>query len=93
MSKITNKSKYSGIFQYFDEGFYEFLTLVEHTKIPKRIRFKSKNIITITDSQAAKIKIFIHNSGLKYKTRQLTKLLLQHPAQIQNIINRSTYVN
>ncbi len=90
-SKNKENIKYSNIFQYFDEEFYDFLTLVEKSKIPKQIRFKNKSKGYITNSDASKIKFFINNSGIKYKKNLIRKILLQNPIQIQNIINRSTY--
>lgn len=89
--KNKENIKYSNIFQYFDEDFYNFLSLAEKSKIPKQIRFKNKFKGYITNSDASKIKSFINNSGIKYKKNTIRKILLQNPIQIQNIINRSTY--
>lgn len=91
MAKIKNQqnntqNSYTNVFNYFDNDFYGFLNLVEKTKIPKKIRFKTKKSYYITAPEASEIKKFINTHGIKYKGKQLNKLFLQDPMQIRNIL-------
>jgi len=83
---LKNNSNYSGVFNYFDEGFYQFLTLTSKSKICKKIRFRSKKSYIITPEQAMKIKNYIDTVGIKYKGNKLNRIFLQNPQSIQNIL-------
>jgi hypothetical protein len=82
-----NSNNYSNIFNYYDNGFYEFLKVASKSKIPKKLKFRTKNSYFISSQNAIKIKTYIDNIGIKYKGKQLNNLFLKNPQQIQNILN------
>jgi len=83
----SDSNRYSNIFNYYDNGFYEFLKFASRSKVPKRLKFRNKNLYFISPHNAMKIKTYIDTVGIKYKGKQLNNLFLENPQQIQNILN------
>jgi len=82
------KPKYSNIFQYFDDNFYDFLNMTSRGKSNKRIRFKNRIIKTMTPNDAFLLKKYIDDNGLKYQLSR-SKQLLDNAGTIEYILNVS----
>ena len=80
------KSEESGIFQYFDDNFYNFLLKTSKGKRNNKIRFRNKIVKIITPNDAFLIKTYIDIDIIKYN-RMFKKILLNDPSTLEYILN------